>query len=80
MGSEKPHQLTSVGELVFMAPPTLAYDGPQEDSIKCVPLLFVAISRCNVVSLDQETRVGKQMVGSDITTISTFQFNSILFV
>ena len=35
MGSERPHQLTSVGELVFMAPPTLACDGPQEDSIDC---------------------------------------------
>ena len=58
IGSEKPHQLTSVGDLVFMASPTLACDGPREDS--------------NVASLDQETRVGEQMVGSDITTISTF--------
>ena len=35
--SEKPHQLMSVGELVFMASPTLACNGPQEDSIEFVP-------------------------------------------
>ena len=44
MGSEKPHQLRSVGELVFMAPPTLACDGPREDSIEFVPALFVVIT------------------------------------
>ena len=72
IGSEKPHQLTSVGELVFMASPTLACDGPREDSVEFVPVLFVAITRCNIASLDQETRVGEQMVRSDISTISTF--------
>ena len=71
MGSEKPHRLRSAGELVFMAPPTLACDGQREDSIECVPVLFVAITRRNVASLDQETRVAEQMVGSDFTTIST---------
>ena len=45
-----------------MASPTLAGDGPQEDSIACVPVLFVAITRRNAASLDQETRVGEQMV------------------
>ena len=50
----------------------MACDSPQEDSIEFVPVLFVAITRRNVASLDQETRVGEQMVGSDITTISTF--------
>ena len=55
-----------------MASPTLACDGPREDSIEFVPVLFVAITRRNVASLDQETRVGEQMVGSDITTILTF--------
>ena len=55
--------------LVFMASPTLACDGPWEDSIEFVPVLFVALTRRNVASLDQETRVGEQMVGSDITTI-----------
>ena len=47
-------------ELVFMAPPTLAGDGPRADSIEFVPVLFVAITRINVASLDQETRVGEQ--------------------
>ena len=46
-----------------MAPPTLACDGPREDSIEFVPVLFVAITRRNVASLDQETRVGEQMFG-----------------
>ena len=40
MGSERPHQLTSVGELVFMAPPTLTCDGAQEHSIEFVPVLL----------------------------------------
>ena len=54
-----------------MASPTLACDGPLEDSTKFVPMLFVAITN-NVVSLGQESRVEEEMVGSDITTISTF--------
>ena len=54
--SEKPHQLMSAGELVFMASPTLACDGPQEDSIEFEPVLFVAITRRNV------KRVGEQLV------------------
>ena len=37
MGSEKLHRLRSVGELVFMAPPTLACDAPREDSVEFVP-------------------------------------------
>ena len=42
MGSEKPHQLTSVGELVFMAPPTLVCDGQREsDSVQFVFLYFI---------------------------------------
>ena len=51
MGSEKPHRLRSVGELVFMAPPTLAWDGPQEDSIEFVPLLFVAITNQSLINI-----------------------------
>ena len=47
---EKPHQLMSVGELVFMASPTLACNGPREDSIEFVPVLFVAITNQRYVS------------------------------
>ena len=62
IGSEKPHQLTSVGELVFMASPTMACDGPQEDGIEFVPVLFVAITNQRCISWPRK----------DITTISTF--------
>ena len=63
MGSEKPHRLRSVG-LVFMALPTLACDGPWEDSVEIMPVVFVAITDQRW-SLCQETRVEEQMVGSD---------------
>ena len=67
-GIRKASRLRSAGELVFMAPPTLACDGPQEDSIECVPVLYVAITNQRW-SLDQQTRVEEQMFGSDITTV-----------
>ena len=50
IGSEKPHRLMSFGELVFMAPPTMACDGPREDSIELVPVLFVEITNQLCVS------------------------------
>ena len=47
-----------------MALPTLACDGPWEDSVEIMPVLFVAITDQRW-SLCQETRVEEQMVGSD---------------
>ena len=68
---KKPHQLTSVGELVFMTSPTLTCDGPREDSIEFVPVLFVAKTNQRCISWPKRQSWGRNgWIGH--TTISKF--------
>ena len=40
----------SIQALVFMALPTMDYDGPREDSVEFMPVLFVAITNHRCIS------------------------------
>ena len=50
---------TSLGELVFMASPTLAWDSPRKDNIKFVPVLFVAITNQRFASWPRNKSWGR---------------------